>query len=46
MLIKEHERKMKEERERFEHEFRNVWSTGPMGVSMITLTMSDHQKGN
>lgn len=36
--IAEHARMMAERRSKFESSFRNVWSTGPTGVSLVQFT--------
>lgn len=36
--IAEHKRQMAERRAKFEKAFRNVWNTGPTGVSMVEMT--------
>ena len=37
--IAEHEQAMAERRAKFEAKFRNVWSTGPTGVSLVQFTV-------
>jgi hypothetical protein len=35
---------MAERRLSFEKQFRNVWATGPTGVSLVQLTIEDKEK--